>query len=502
MSGTYTHKFDTASYKGESTVHTGLFIGGQWVDSIDQGYIDVVNPATGKVVTRISAGGSKDVDVAVAAAKKAFRTSWGLHCPGVVRGKLLNKLANLIEANLDEFAALEALDVGKVLEKAKYADIASAISCLRYYAGWADKVHGKTIETTENKLAYTRHEPYGVCGQIIPWNFPLGMVAFKIGPALATGNTVVLKPSEITPLTALRIADLINEAGFPPGVVNIINGYGHTVEQAISEHPEIAKIAFTGSTVTGRKILKASAESNLKVVTLELGGKSPTIIFDDADLEQAVKWASFGIFFNMGQVCTSGSRIFVHEAIYDKFLEQFTAIARDLTNKTGDPFRPGTEHGPQVSQIQFDRVMGYIEDGKLGGATLHLGGERHGEEGFFIKPTIFTDCHPDMKIMKEEIFGPVAAVVKFKEEAEVIEMANNTVYGLACHVFTQNVSRAIRVAHALEAGNAWVNCAQMGETAMPFGGYKQSGMGRELGEYALDTYTQVKAVHINIGTRL
>ncbi|KAF8154950.1 aldehyde dehydrogenase [Crassisporium funariophilum] len=502
MAATYTHKFDTASYKGESTIHTGLFIGGQWVAPVEGGTIEVVNPATGKVITTVSAGSSKDVDLAVAAAKKAFKTTWGLHCPGVVRGKLLNKLANLLEANLDELAALEALDVGKVWTKAKQSDIGGAIMCIRYYAGWADKVQGKTIETTENKLAYTRHEPYGVCGQIVPWNFPMGMMAWKIGPALATGNTVVLKPSEVTPLTALKLAELINEAGFPPGVVNIINGYGHTVGQAISEHPEIEKVAFTGSTLTGRKVLKASAESNLKVVTLELGGKSPTIIFDDADLEQAVKWASFGIFFNMGQACTAGSRIFVHEAIYDKFLEQFSAIAQDLGKNTGDPFHPGTQHGPQVSQTQFDRVMGYIKEGKAGGATVHTGGERHGEEGYFIKPTIFTDCHPDMKITQEEIFGPVAAIIKFTEEAQVVEMANNTTYGLACHVFTQNVSRAIRVAHALEAGSAWVNCAQMTEIAVPFGGYKQSGIGRELGEYALDTYTQVKAVHINIGTRL
>jgi len=295
---------------------------------------------------------------------------------------------------------------------------------------------------------------------------------------------------------------LINEAGFPPGVINIVNGYGNTVGQAISEHPLIEKVAFTGSTITGRRILKASAETNLKDVTLELGGKSPTIIFDDADLEQAVKWAANGIFFNMGQVCIAGSRIFVQEGIYDAFLTQFTAIAKYLTSATGDPFSNETQHGPQVSQTQFERVMGYIESGKQQGATLHTGGERHGDEGYFIQPTIFTDVKPEMKIVQEEIFGPVAAIIKFKTEEEVIEAANDTVYGLSCNIFSENASRAIRVAHALEAGTAWVNTALTTEVAVPFGGYKQSGIGRELGEYALDTYTQVKAVHVNIGLKL
>jgi aldehyde dehydrogenase (NAD+) len=479
-----------------------LFIGGQWVDPVEGGSIDVVNPATGKVITSVSVGSKKDVDIAVDAAKKAYQTTWGLHCPGSVRGKLLSKLADLIEQQIDEFAALEALNVGKIWAKAKSSDVTGVVACLRYYAGWADKVQGKTIETNENKLAYTRHEPYGVVGQITPWNYPLSMVAWKIGPALATGNTTVLKPSEITPLTALKLAGLINEAGFPPGVVNIVNGYGHTVGQAISEHPLIEKVAFTGSTLTGRKILKASAESNLKVVTLELGGKSPTVIFDDADLDQAIKWASIGIFSNMGQSCVAGSRIFVQEGIYNHFLENFTNLAANLTAKIGDPFSSGSQHGPQVSKIQFDRIMGYIESGKEAGATVHHGGEPHGDEGFFIKPTIFTDVHPDMKIVKEEIFGPVAVIIKFKDEAEVVEMANNTTYGLGAHIFTQNVSRAVRMAHAVEAGSVWVNCAQDTEANVPFGGYKQSGIGRELGEYALDTYTQVKAVHINIGQKL
>jgi len=502
MPGTYTHTFDTPAFKGNATINTGLFINGQWVDPVEPATIDVFNPATGKVITAVAVGSAKDVDIAVDAAKKAYKTSWGLKCPGSVRGKLLNKLADLMEKNIDEFAALESLDVGKVFNTAKTRDVTGSIACMRYYAGWASKIHGKTIETNENKLAYTRHEPYGVVGQIIPWNFPLGLLSFKIGPALATGNTIVLKPSEITPLTALRLAGLINEAGFPPGVVNIVNGYGPIVGQAISEHPLIEKISFTGSTLTGRKIMKASAESNLKVVTLELGGKSPTIIFDDANLEQAVKWAAAGIFSNMGQSCTAGSRIFVQEGIYDTFLAKFTAIAKFLGSATGDPFSQGTEHGPQVSQVQFDRVMGYINSGKEDGATVLVGGGRHGKDGYFIQPTIFTDTKPNMKIIQEEIFGPVAAIIKFKTEEEVIEVANNTTYGLGCNVFSENISQALRVAHALEAGSAWVNCAQTTDTAVPFGGYKQSGIGRELGEYAIDTYTQVKAVHVNIGLKL
>ncbi|KAF9043170.1 aldehyde dehydrogenase [Panaeolus papilionaceus] len=502
MSSTYTHTFDTPTFKGKVSINTGLFINGQWVDPIEQSTIDVFNPATGQVITKVAAAGPKDVDAAVQAAQKAFKTTWGLHTPGTVRGKLLNKLADLLEKNIDEFAALEALDTGKVYDKAKTIDIGSALAVFRYYAGWADKIQGKTIETTENKLAYTRREPYGVCGQIIPWNFPMVMLSWKVGPALATGNTIVLKPSELTPLTALKFASLINEAGFPPGVVNILNGYGPVAGQAISEHPKILKVAFTGSTLTGRKIMKASAETNLKVVTLELGGKSPTIIFDDADLEQAVKWAAAGIYFNMGQACTAGSRIFVQEGIYDEFLAKFTGVTQYLTQNTGDPFTGGTEHGPQVSQLQFDRVMGYIESGKSEGAKVLIGGERHGDTGYFIKPTVFTDCTPEMKIIKEEIFGPVCAVMKFKTEEEVVEVANDTTYGLGCNVFSLNINRAIRVAHALEAGSAWVNCAQATELQVPFGGYKQSGIGRELGEYAIDTYTQVKGVHVNIGLKL
>ncbi|KAJ2915802.1 hypothetical protein MD484_g4595, partial [Candolleomyces efflorescens] len=564
MPATFTYTFDTPSYKGSSTLNAGLFINNEWVDPVDGDLIEVVNPgesfsnnmdlqraavltsevcrppprrryprsATGEAITKVAGGSKADVDKAVEAAKKAYKTTWGLKTPGKARGQLLFKLADLIEKNLDEFAALESLNAGKVYAKAKYADIGGAISVFRYYAGWADKITGKTIETNPTKFAYTRHEPYGVVvwqplsftyyealliarqGQIIPWNFPTSMLAWKIAPAVACGNTVVIKvakpiltldwqslirshvqPSEITPLTALKLGEVVKEAGFPPGVINIVNGYGATVGQAIAEHPGIEKLAFTGSVLTGRRILKAAAETNLKDVSLELGGKSPTIIFDDADLEQAIKWAAGGIF--------AGSRIFVQEGVYDKFLEHFTAAAKSLGDGAGDPFAPGTQHGPQISQTQFDRIMSYIDSGKEAGARVEVGGVRHGDKGFFIKPTVFTDVTLDMKIVREEIFGPVGVVIKFKTEEEVIELANDTTYGLASHIFSENTSRAIRVAHALESGSVWVNCANSLEIAVPFGGYKQSGNGgRDLGEYALETYTQVKGVHINVGLKL
>lgn len=464
MTSIFEYTFDTPSYKGTASINTGLFINGKFVDPVEGGNIEVVNPATGKVITSVAGGSKKDVDLAVEAARKAMKTSWGFKTSGDLRGRMLNKLADLMEQHTDELAALESLNIGKPFAVSRVGDVASTIRCLRYYAGWADKIQGKTIETTDKKFAYTRHEPYGVVGQIIPWNFPLSMLAWKIGPALATGNAIVLKPSEITPLSALKVASWINEAGFPPGVVNIVNGYGPTVGQAIAEHPHIMKLAFTGSVLTGRKVQEAATRTNMKVVTLELGGKSPNIIFDDADLEQAVKWAVRGIFGNMGQVCTAGSRIFVQEGIYDAFLDAFTMAARSLQAATGDPFAQTTKHGPQASQTQFDRVMGYIDSGKRDGAKLHTGGERHGDEGYFIQPTIFTNCTPAMKIVQEEIFGPVAAVIKFKTEEEVIELANDTTYGLACAVFTQNNSRAIRVAHALEAGTAWINSVNDSDT--------------------------------------
>jgi aldehyde dehydrogenase (NAD+) len=500
MSGTFTYQFNTPVYQGTATIHTGLYIDGKWVDSVEKGTIDVINPVTGDKITTVSGGSSKDVDVAAEAAKKAYKTSWGAKVPGAQRGALLFKLADLLEQHAAELAALEALDVGKAFTMASMADVPAAISCARYFAGWADKIQGKTLESNDMKMSYTRHEPFGVVGAITPWNFPLVSFIIKLAPALACGNTVVMKPSEVTPLSALRVCSMFEEAGFPPGVVNVVNGYGHAVGQAMSEHPIIAKISFTGSTLTGRKIMETAAKTNLKNVTLELGGKSPTIVFNDADLDQAVKWAAHGIFFNQGQVCVAGSRIFVQAGIYDEFLQKFTAHAQAL--KLGDPFEPTTYQGPQVSQTQYERVMGYINAGKTAGATVHSGGSRHGTSGYFVEPTIFTDCKPDMKIVREEIFGPVAVVIKFGTEEEVVAMANDTSYGLAGAVFTQNINQAIRVAQNIEAGTVSVNSTIMLESGLPFGGYKQSGIGRESGEYALATYTQIKAVQINLGVKL
>ncbi|KAJ7266416.1 aldehyde dehydrogenase [Mycena haematopus] len=507
MPGSTTLEIVTAAFKGSITVNSGLFIDGNW--RYQSGYKTlkplthdsltlIRSVATGQKIAAVSLGSAKDVDIAAfprAKRMQAYKTTWGLKCPGKERGRLMIRLADLLERDMDTFAALECINAGKPFAVAKSVDIAGSIQWIRYFGGWADKVQGKTIESSETKLAYTRHEPYGVVGQIIPWNYPLLMLAWKFGPALATGNCIVLKPSEITPLSALKFAELVAEAGFPPGVVNIVNGYGATVGQAISEHMHISKVAFTGSTLVGRKVLEASARTNLKVVTLELGGKSPTVIFDDCNLDQTIKWATHAMYGNMGQACVAGSRIFVQEGIYPQFIERFTAMVKGLTEATGDPFEASTNHGPQVSK----RIMGYIASGKESGATVHIGGDRHGTEGYFIQPTIFTNCTPDMKIVREEIFGPVAAIMTFKTEEEVIEAANATEYGLSACVFSENIGRAIRVAHAFESGSTFVNSAQLTECSIPFGGYKASGIGREHGEYALATYTQVKAVHVNLG---
>jgi len=484
-------------FKGTTNFNTGIFIDGKFHDGSDKGTIEVFNPSTGKKITDISEGTPKDVDTAVKAAQRAFDTAWGLKVPGSERGRLLMRLADLIEKNAEELAAIEALDNGKAYVTALDFDVAQAAAVIRYYAGWADKIHGKTIEVDETKFAYTLHEPIGVVGQIIPWNFPIYMLSWKLGPALACGNTVVLKTSEFTPLSALRVCELINEAGFPPGVVNILSGYGATVGAAIAEHMHIEKVAFTGSTLVGRSILKAAANTNLKKTTLELGGKSPNIIFDDANLDDAVRWTAFGIMFNHGQCCCAGSRVFVQERIYDKFIDAFKSHIETL--KVGNPMDPDTFQGPQVSQIQYDRIMGYIKAGKEEGATLLTGGERHGNEGYFIKPTVFTDVKPNMKIVKEEIFGPVVVVSKFHDEDDILAQANDTFYGLAAAVFSRDISRAILVANRLQAGTVWINCYNKLHPQVPFGGYKQSGVGRELGEYALANYTNVKAVQVNIG---
>ncbi|KAF7555342.1 hypothetical protein G7Z17_g2209 [Cylindrodendrum hubeiense] len=473
----------------------GLFINGKWVEGVDKKKFDTINPSTGKVITSVCEGNEKDVDLAVSAARKAFETTWKLYTPQQ-RGSLLFKLADICEKNAEFLASVESLDSGKSISNSR-GDVAAVVACLRYYAGWADKIEGKTIDISPDMFHYTRSEAIGVCAQIIPWNFPLLMFAWKIGPALATGNTVIMKTAEQTPLSGLVLTQFIEQAEFPPGVFNLVSGFGKTAGAALSSHMDVDKITFTGSTVVGRQIMKAAAASNLKKITLELGGKSPNIIFNDADIEEAISWTNFGIYYNQGQVCSAGSRIYVQEGIYDKFLVAFRKRTRE--NKVGDPFNDETFQGPQVSQLQYDRVMSFIQSGKEEGATVETGGGRHGDKGYFIQPTLFSNVRPDMKIMQEEIFGPVASVSKFSTEEEVVSLANDTQYGLAAAIHTKDLNTSIRVSNALKAGTVWVNCYNMLHHAIPFGGYKQSGIGRELGEAALANYTQNKSVAVNMG---
>ncbi|KAI0010499.1 aldehyde dehydrogenase [Xylariaceae sp. FL0662B] len=483
---------------GEFKQPTGLWINNEWVESVDKKTFEVINPTTEEVICSVSEATEKDVDIAVAAARKAFEGEWRKTSPQQ-RGIYMTRLADICEKNLDLLAAVESLDNGKSITMAR-GDVGAVIGCIRYYGGWADKIEGKTIDINHESFHYTRQEPIGVCGQIIPWNFPLLMLAWKIGPALATGNTIVLKTAEQTPLSALVLANFVKEAGFPPGVLNILSGIGRVAGAAMTSHMDIDKIAFTGSTLVGRQIMKAAASSNLKKVTLELGGKSPNIVFNDADIEQAISWVNFGIYYNHGQCCCAGSRIYIQEGIYDKFIAAFKKRAE--ANQVGDPFDEKTFQGPQVSQLQYDRIMGYIEEGKKGGATLATGGARHGTKGYFIQPTIFTDVTQDMKIMQEEIFGPVCAIAKFKTEDDVIRMGNDSTYGLAAAIHTSNVNTAIRVSNELRAGTVWVNCYNLLHHQLPFGGYKESGIGRELGEAALHNYTQNKSVAIRLGGAL
>lgn len=437
----------------------------------------------------------KDVDIAVKAARKAFEGEWRQVTPQD-RGKYLFKLADLFEKHSDNLAAAESLDNGKAYSMAK-ADVQMSADCLRYYAGWADKIEGKVVDTRPDHFNYIRKEPIGVCGQIIPWNFPILMWSWKIGPAIAAGNTVLIKTAEQTPLSALYAASLVTEAGFPPGVINVLSGFGKTAGAAIASHMDVDKVAFTGSTVVGRQIMKAAASSNLKKVTLELGGKSPNIVFEDADIDNAISWVNFGIFFNHGQCCCAGSRIYVQESIYDAFVEKFKA--RAAKNIVGDPFAKDTFQGPQVSQVQFDRIMEYIDAGKKAGATVETGGNRKGDKGFFIEPTIFSNVTEDMKIMQEEIFGPVCSIAKFKTKEDAIAVGNSTTYGLAAAVHTKNLNTAIEVSNALKAGTVWVNTYNTLHHQLPFGGFKESGIGRELGEAALDNYVQTKTVNIRLG---
>ncbi len=475
---------------------TKLLINNKWTNSKSGKTFPTFNPATGEEICQVAEADAADVDEAVKSARFAFEKGPWRKMSGAQRGVLMNRLADLMEKHADELARLESLDNGKPYSVAKAADVPLSIACYRYYAGWADKIQGKTIPVGGNYFTYTRHEPVGVVGQIIPWNFPLLMQAWKLGPALATGNTIILKPAEQTPLTALRVGELILEAGFPEGVVNMLPGYGPTAGAAISRHWDIDKVAFTGSTEVGHLIMEAAAKSNLKRVTLELGGKSPNIVFADADMDEAVEGSHFALFFNQGQCCCAGSRLFVEEKCYDEFVERSAARAKKRV--VGDPFDPKTEQGPQVDEEQFNKVMGYIESGKREGAKLMAGGGRVGDRGYFIQPTVFADVKDNMKIAEEEIFGPVLSIIKFKDMDEVVERANKTMYGLAAAVWTRDIGKALHVANNVRAGTVWVNCYDVFDAGAPFGGFKQSGIGRELGEYGLQNYTEIKTVTVKL----
>ncbi|OOF97988.1 hypothetical protein ASPCADRAFT_3052 [Aspergillus carbonarius ITEM 5010] len=482
----------------------GLFINNEFVPSKSGERFASINPSNEEEIVSVYAAGEEDVDIAVKAARKAFNDpSWKL-LPSTERGILMQKLADLIEQHRETLATIETWDNGKPYSISLNDDLGEVINTLRYYAGYADKVHGQTIGTTPAKFAYTLRQPIGVVGQIIPWNFPLAMAAWKLGPALACGNTIVMKPAEQTPLSILYLANLIKEAGFPPGVINILNGHGRVAGSALVAHPGVDKVAFTGSTMTGREIMKTAA-GTLKNITLETGGKSPLLVFDDADIEQAAKWAHVGIMYNQGQVCTATSRILVHESIYDKFVELFKAEVA-ATSKVGDPFADDTFQGPQVTKAQYERVLSYIEAGKSEGATLVAGGEPFKNvgdgKGFFIAPTVFTNVKDNMRIYREEVFGPFVVIASFSTEEEAVTRANDTTYGLGAAVFTKDIERAHRVASDIEAGMVWINSSNDSDFRVPFGGVKQSGIGRELGEAGLEAYSQTKAIHVNLGTKL
>ena len=472
---------------------TQLLIDGEWRDAVNGKTFETINPVTEQKIADVAEGDEADIQLAVAAARKAFDTGDWPKMDARDRGMLLFRLADLIEENIDEIAALETLDNGKPIVDSRNVDLPLVIDCYRYYAGWADKIHGKTIPVRGNYFSYTRHEALGVAGQIIPWNFPLLMQAWKWAPALAAGCTSVLKTAEQTPLSALRVAELAMEAGFPKGVINVVSGFGPTAGAALVAHPDVDKIAFTGHYETAQIIMKSAADT-LKRVTFELGGKSPNIVFADADLDAAVEGAYIGLYLNQGQCCCAGSRLFVEESVHDAFMDKMIAKAKD--RKVGDPFDPNTEQGPQVDKEQFDKIMGFIEKGKAQGATCAAGGDRATDTGYFIRPTIFTDVTDDMDIAKHEIFGPVMNVLKFKDYNEVVERANSTYYGLAAAVWTRDISKAHALAAAVRAGTVWVNCYDVFDAAAPFGGFKMSGMGRELGEYALENYTEVKTVTV------
>jgi phenylacetaldehyde dehydrogenase len=473
-----------------------MFINGQWTDAASGRTFETPNPATGETLAHVAEGDAEDINRAVRAARAAFEDGpWSRMTPSE-RGRIVWRIGDLILEHVDELAQLESLDNGKPFLVAQAADVPLSADLFHYMAGWATKIEGNTIDVSvpympgANFHSYTLREPIGVVGQIIPWNFPLLMAAWKLGPALTTGCTVVLKPAEQTPLTALRLAELIAEAGVPDGVVNVVSGFGETAGAALAAHDDVDKVAFTGSTEVGKLIVQAAA-GNLKKLTLELGGKSPNIVFDDAE-DSAVEGAANAIFFNHGQCCVAGSRLFVQAGKYDEVVDGVAEIAKSI--KLGSGLDPTTQMGPLVSDEQFRRVTGYLESGKADGATALTGGGRYGERGYFVEPTVLTNTRPDMKVVREEIFGPVVVAEKFNSLDEIAAQANDTPYGLGAGIWTRDISKAHALAKKLRAGTVWINCYNVFDASLPFGGYKQSGWGREMGHEVLNNYTEVKAV--------
>ncbi len=480
-----------------------LLINGQFVEAASGKTFETLNPATGEVLARVAEGDQEDVNRAVAAARKAFDEGPWPHISAAERTSIIWKLADLIEQHADEFAQLDSLDNGKPVAVAKSDDVGGTVAYFRYYAGWPTKIHGNTVPVTvvPDIFGYTLRQPVGVCAQIIPWNYPLMMAAWKVAPALAAGCTIVLKPAEQTPLSALLLGQLALEAGVPEGVLNVVTGFGETAGAALAAHMQVDKIAFTGSTEVGKLILQAAGKSNLKKVSLELGGKSPNIVFADADLDAAKEGAAGGIFYNMGQDCTAGSRVFVEQRVYDEVAQYIADTSKSL--KIGPGLDESTQIGPLVSQEQLERVTGYMKIGAQEGARVLSGGERATDgdlaRGYFVKPTVFANARNDMRIAQEEIFGPVVTVIPFKDAEDVIQQGNTINYGLGAGVWTRDIGKAHKVAAAIKAGTVWVNTYNLVDPAMPFGGFKQSGIGREMGFEAIQLYTEVKSVWVNLG---
>lgn len=481
---------------GNKNYQTKMLINGEWVSARSGKTFEVINPATEEVIAHVAEGDKADVDAAVLAARHAFERGAWSKFSARERGRVLFKLAGLLETHKAELAELETINNGKPISETMHADLPLAIDCFQFYAGLADKIHGETLPVNGNFFNYTLREPMGVVAQIIPWNFPLLMAAWKLGPALAMGCTVVLKPAEQTPLSALRLGELLLEAGLPPGVVNIVPGFGPTAGAALATHLDVDKVAFTGSTEVGKLIMKMAAESNLKRVSLELGGKAPNIVFADADVDAAVAGALRGIFFNQGEVCCAGSRLFLQDSIHDEFLSKLKTHAEKLV--VGNPLDPRTQMGAQVSKEQFDKILGFIDSGKKEGATLVTGGVPAADKGYFLKPTVFDSKNDQLTIYREEIFGPVIAATTFSSLDEIIPRANNTQYGLSAGVWTKDVKKVHQMARAVRAGTIWVNCYNCFDAASPFGGYKQSGFGRELGTHAIELYSQIKSVWVSL----